>query len=386
MTFRPSLPPPSACIHGGASFDWIGANFECLDRRHQVVNADVLDAWFTPSPKVLEALNEDLSWLLRTSPPAQCDGLREVIAEWRGVSAANILPGAGSSDLIFRSFLHWLTPESRALILDPTYGEYAHVLEQVIGCTADRLKLSAHNNFAVDLAQLDEALTQQYDLVVLVNPNSPTGQHIPRQLLEPVLRRAPAQTRIWIDETYTDYLGAGESLEQSAADSENLIICKSMSKVYALSGARVAYLCAGTDQLESLQRITPPWIVSLPAQLAAVRALQDPTYYQARYRETATLRESLENQLRTHGLQVIPGIANFVLCFLPTGGVDAATMVMRCREQGVFIRDASNMGSDLGTYALRIAVGDAFSNARVLQAMTAASFRTHALGVPPQLT
>src|SRR6266576_385362 len=61
--------------------------------------------------------------------------------------------------------------------------------------------------------------------------------------------------------------------------SENVIVCKSMSKVYALSGARVAYLCAGPHQLEELRALTPPWVVSLPAQVAAVRALNDPAYY-----------------------------------------------------------------------------------------------------------
>ena len=117
-----------------------------------------------------------------------------------------------------------------------------------------------------------------YDLVVLVNPNSPTGQHIPRAKLANALRRAPAHTRVWVDETYVEYAGPGQSLEHFAAASENVLVCKSMSKVYGLSGARVAYLCAGPHQLEALRAITPPWVVSLPAQVAAVRALQNPDY------------------------------------------------------------------------------------------------------------
>jgi histidinol-phosphate/aromatic aminotransferase/cobyric acid decarboxylase-like protein len=78
--------------------------------------------------------------------------LIETIARRRGVQPENILPGAGSSDLIFRALRHWLTPRSHALILDPTYGEYAHVLERVIGCTVDRLTLRPENDFEVDLA------------------------------------------------------------------------------------------------------------------------------------------------------------------------------------------------------------------------------------------
>src|SRR6185503_4961324 len=114
----------------------------------------------------------------------------------------------------------------------------------------------------------------------------------------------PANTRIWIDETYVEYAGSGQSLERFAAASENVIICKSMSKVYALSGARVAYLCAGPHQLEELRSITPPWVVSLPAQVAAVRALQAPEYFAARYAETAVLRQKLAAGLEQLGWRV----------------------------------------------------------------------------------
>ncbi|MFM8470175.1 MAG: aminotransferase class I/II-fold pyridoxal phosphate-dependent enzyme [Limisphaerales bacterium] len=363
---------PAACFHGGAFFASIGPKFDRLERRHDIINADVLDAWFPPSPKVLAALNEHLPWLLRTSPPTDCEGLVETIAVARGVAPANILPGAGSSDLIFRALRHWLTPASHALILDPTYGEYAHVLERVIGCTVDRLTLSPQDDFAANLSRLAAALADGYDLVVLVNPNSPTGRHIPRAPLEAVLRRAPERTRVWVDETYVEYAGPGESLERFAAASENVLVCKSLSKVYALSGARAAYLCAGPHQLEALRAITPPWVVGLPAQVAAVHALQDLDYYAARHAETHGLREDLAKALRGLGLRVVPGIANFVLCELPAAGPNAATVVTRCRERGLFLRDASVMGASLGRRSLRIAVKDAATNARMVEVLESA--------------
>ena len=361
---------PAACFHGGAFFNAIGTRFDALERSRAIINADVLDAWFPPSPKALAALEEYLPWLLRTSPPTDCDGLTETIAQARGIAPQNILPGAGSSDLIFRALRHWLSPSSHALILDPTYGEYAHVLERVIGCTVDRLTLPRRDHYAMDVCRLEAALADQYDLVVLVNPNSPTGQHVPRAQLERLLCRAPARTRFWVDETYVEYAGVDQSLEQFAARSENVIVCKSMSKVYALSGARVAYLCAGAHQLEELRAITPPWVVSLPAQLAAVRALQDPDYYAARYAETAALREQLVSGLELLGFEIIPGIANFVLCHLPSEGPAAAAVVTRCREHGLFLRDAAAMGSQLGTHALRIAVKNAASNRRIIQLLS----------------
>jgi histidinol-phosphate/aromatic aminotransferase/cobyric acid decarboxylase-like protein/GNAT superfamily N-acetyltransferase len=368
---------PAACFHGGAFFAAVGERFDSLERSRTIINADVLDAWFPPAPGVLETLRDHLPWLLRTSPPTGCEGLVEAIARQRGIAPENVLPGAGSSDLIFRALRHWLTPSSHALILDPTYGEYAHVLERVIGCTVDRLALSREQDYAVDLPKLEAALADGYDLLVLVNPNSPTGRHVPRVELERILSRVPLRTRVWVDETYIEYAGPGESLERFAACSENLIVCKSMSKVYALSGARAAYLCAGPHQLEALRGVTPPWVVSLPAQVAAVRALQDPDYYAARYAETAALREALAAQLRTLGWQILPGIANFLLCHLPEGGPDAAVVVRRCQERGLYLRDAGAMGSRLGARALRIAVKDDGTNQRMLAilrpALTAAA-------------
>ena len=114
-----------------------------------------------------------------------------------------------------------------------------------------------------------------------------------------------------------------------------------MSKVYALSGARAAYLCAGPHQLESCRAIKPLWVVGLPTQVAAVRALQDPGYYAAGYAETAAAREQLAIDLRALGWDVLPGIANFLLCHLPPDGPAAATIVRRCRPHGVFLRRAA---------------------------------------------
>ncbi len=357
---------PASCFHGGAFFAAVGEGFDDLGRRDRIINADVLDAWFPPAPGVTDTLTAHLPWLLRTSPPTACAGLIEAVAAARGVAAENILPGAGSSDLIFRAFRHWLTADSRVLILDPTYGEYAHVLEKVIGCTVDRLALDRAAGYQVNLGKLEAALRREYDLVALVNPNSPTGRHVSRGQLAAVLRTAPLHTRIWIDETYVEYAGENQSLEKFAVASENVIVAKSMSKVYALSGARVAYLCAGAHQLEALRAITPPWVVGLPAQVAAVRALQDPAYYAARYQETAALRDSLGNGLRALGWDVLPGIANFLLCHVPEHGPDADTLVRLVRAEGLFMRDAVRMGARLGPRAVRIAVKDAATNTRML--------------------
>ena len=356
-----------ACFHGGAFFAAIGEEFDRLGEKDRIINADVLDAWFSPSPRVVAALQEHLPWLLKTSPPTGCEGMIRTIARVRGVEPENVLPGSGSSTLIFLALREWLTAASRVLLLDPTYGEYAHVLEEVIGCRVTRLPLPREDGYRLDPAHLSEALSQGYDLAVLVNPNSPTGAHVPRSVLEAVLAAAPAHTRIWIDETYVEYAGEGQSLERFAAASRNVMVCKSMSKVYALSGARAAYLCGPAEVLRALRRYTPPWAVSLIGQVAAVEALQDPGYYAARYAETRMLREALAAELERLGLSVVPGVANFILGHLPAGGPNAAAVVEECHAHGLFLRDTGGMGAQMGTHTLRTAVKDAETNRKIVE-------------------
>ena len=171
----------SCCFHGGAFFEAVGTSFDSLERRASIVNADVLDAWFPPSPTVIDTMREHLSWLLNTSPPVASEGLRQAIARSRALDEENVLPGAGSSDLIYLAFRQWLSRNSRVLILDPMYGEYAHILENVIGCNVQRLHLRRSDGYVVDIDELQSQTRTGYDLIVLVNPNNPTGQHIPRK-------------------------------------------------------------------------------------------------------------------------------------------------------------------------------------------------------------
>jgi histidinol-phosphate/aromatic aminotransferase/cobyric acid decarboxylase-like protein len=370
----PMRPGSDGCAHGGASFDGIGTDFRRLDRRREVVAADVLDAWFAPAPGVLEVLAEDPAWHARTSPPVAAEGLRAEISAARGVPADSLTLGAGSSDLLFRAFRQWLTPTSRVLLVDPSYGEYAHVATEVIGCRVDRLAIGSADGWRIDLDRFADTLAgADYDLAVLVNPNNPTGGQLPVQALHDMLRRVPAGTRIWIDEAYVGYAGWDQSLASWAADRPNLVVCTSMSKMYALSGMRVAYLVSDLSTAASLRRWTPPWAVSLPAQLAAVAALRDPAYYTTRWAETAVLRAELAAALGAVDPAAVidEAVANFLLITLPTDA-SAAEVVAACRRDDVYLRDLSPMSPAFQGRTIRVAVKDPAGNARIVAAYRAA--------------
>ncbi|WP_155055141.1 histidinol-phosphate aminotransferase family protein [Streptomyces blattellae] len=371
----PFAPRPDGCEHGGASFTAIGTDFRSLHRRHEVVAADVLDAWFPPAPGVRAALVDDPAWAARTSPPTDAEGLLAEIAMARGLPPDTLAVGAGSSDLIFRAFGQWLTPESRVLLMDPGYGEYAHVTERVIGCRVDRFRLRREDGWRIDPDRLSAAVASgRYDLVVVVNPNNPTGRHAPAAELRSLIAAAPARTRWWIDEAYLGYVGLAESLAELAVVDPRVVVCTSLSKMYALSGMRAAYLVAEPATAARIRRWTPPWPVSLPAQLAAVAALRAPVYYSDCWLRTHELRRQLSADLG--GLDgealVEEAVANFLTVTLPTGGPSAAELVRECRRHDVYVRDLSPLSPRYEGRTVRIAVRDTAENARIVAAFGAA--------------
>ena len=356
-------------VHGGAFFEAIGTDFRTLERSADVVNADVLDAWFDPSPRVLAALRAHLPFALRTSPPSESAGLVREIALRRRLDPASILTAGGSSDLMYHALVPLIEPGSDVLLLDPTYGEYAHICS-LAGARVIRHSLESRREFRIHSAALSEHIrAARPSLVLLVNPNSPTGRHLSRIELSEIIDEAPAGTDFLIDETYVDYCGSGESLERDISSRKNLFVLKSMSKVYALSGARAAYLAGPPARIADLARYIPPWSVSLPAQIAAVEALRDPDYYAARYAETHRLRTACVARARTFARsRVLDTSLPFYLIELDSS-LSAEELTMRLREQDLFVRNCSSFSKIFGDAWLRISVRSATENERLLDAL-----------------
>jgi len=356
-------------VHGGAFFDAIGVDFSTLDRKSEVINADVLDAWYDPSPRVIAAIQEHLPWLIKTSPPTHGEGLRSVIAEVRHIPEQQVLLGGGSSQLMYLAFPHLVKPGSRVTLLDPMYGEYEHIFRHVLGCEISYCELLSAEDFRPDMDRLIQA-SQGSDLVVLVNPNSPTGVHISKSFVQELLSKLTISTKLWIDETYIDYV-PGESVEDLVEHDSRLIVSKSMSKIYALSGLRVGYLVADRSFVSQLAPLSPPWSVGLIAQLAGVEALRDAEYYAARIAETNGYRESLASQLSTlPDVRVIPAVANYMLVELDQPV--AEQVVQRCAANNVFLRNCDSLSPRFRGHYIRVAVKTPNENSAIVKALAAA--------------
>jgi histidinol-phosphate/aromatic aminotransferase/cobyric acid decarboxylase-like protein len=217
------------------------------------------------------------------------------------------------------------------------YCEYRHLAENVSRCRVEYAK-DGHVDYP-------EAT---FDLVVKVNPNNPTGR---AELAETLLSQVPPARRILVDEAYRDYFGDDYSLEQQAARSSGIFVLKSMSKGFALSGLRVAYLVGPPEEIKELAHWSPPWAVGLSAQIAAVRALESPDYYAQKYADTKVLVADLAAKMANRGHDVVGGV-NWILV-----RVESAEKVTRqCRDKGLFIRNAGLTAPSYGDEWVRIAV------------------------------
>ncbi|WP_164102482.1 threonine-phosphate decarboxylase CobD [Candidatus Laterigemmans baculatus] len=311
---------------------------------------------FGPSPRVREAV---CSAELARYPDRECLRLREAIAELEGVAIERILVGNGSSELLQLLALALLRPGRRALILGPTYTEYARA-SQLAGASVEVIRAAADANFAIPVERFAGTLQDRApDVAFLCNPNNPTGQLVSRQQILDWVVRFP-RVYFVVDESYFDFAEAATSV--AAAEYGNLIVLKSMTKSYALAGLRLGYAIANREVIQSLCRRRVPWSVSAPAQAAGVAAIFDRDYHHASLTRLREAKRVLIERLEDQRWAPLPTAANFFL--LPVG--DATSFRERLLAEQILVRDCCSFGiSD----HIRIGVRSMEDNARLLAAL-----------------
>lgn len=319
-------------------------------RRTDGLCCDVLDAWFEPSPHARDAAVQAVA-LLGASPDTESVGLRTAISDVRCVDYNAIALGAGSSEIIYR-VLPRLIGGGKVVLLDPTYSEYEYLLRK-LNCNIQRVALSRDSDWDIPLASLLEACFDA-DMLVLVNPNNPTGRVLSLEALSELRKGLPTHAILWIDEAYIDYSERGSTFERIACELRGVYVLKSMSKAYALSGARAAYLICHPEAAAVLREWTPPWIIGTGAQLTAGAAVHDEEYYRPLWRETIALANELAHSLRNLGLVVSTGDINAVLVQSPAGSATKWSEILA--ESGLYVRTTLGMGDALGDSYVRISV------------------------------
>ncbi len=308
---------------------------------------------------VAEAIREAARELDRYPDP-RCAALCAAIAAQEHVPRDDVLCGGGAADLLWRAVL--AARPRRALVTAPCFWEYEAALEAV-GCGILRFRLK--EPFAVTEEILD-LIDHNLDLVILCNPNNPTGRTIEPALLHRIVRRCgESGTRLLLDECFLDFLDEpqGRTMKPVLGAFPGLVILRAFTKLYGMAGARLGY-ALGSDRafLESMRRAGPPWGVSGPAQAGGLAALKELNYVNRLRCLIAEERPRLFEALRRLGLRVIPGEANFLL-FHSDVPLDAPL-----KQRGILIRNCGSFaGLDDGWY--RAAVRTREDNDRLIEAL-----------------
>jgi histidinol-phosphate aminotransferase len=294
-------------------------------------------------------------------PDPQPDALLQPMASLYGVEREQLFVGRGSDeaiDLLVRAFCR--AGQDAIIIQPPTFGMYA-VSARIQNAAVIEVPLAS--DFRLDVQALLAAVTPAVKLVFICTPNNPSGRSIPRADIVQIVQALAGKALLVVDEAYVEF-----SDESSVADLigryDNLAVLRTLSKAWALAGARIGSLLANAEVITLIRRIMPPYPLPSPCIAAAVAELSPSGQATAR-ENIAIVREQRETMRaalsRLSGVrEVLPSDANFLAVRFD----DAGTIYQRLLKAGIVVRDIRRYPQLQD--ALRITVGTPEENARVL--------------------
>lgn len=303
--------------------------------------------------------------LLEKYPDPYYRELRVAIGEFNAVSPENILVGNGAVEVLFL-YLKALKPK-KAMIVSPTFAEYERGLKN-IGCSMNYFELFEKDDFKLDVQRLLDELSDE-ELVVLCNPNNPTGKFI--QLSEIAQLNSALESRgvrLFIDECFIEFIEGWENLTAALLKSPNIFILRAYTKFFGIPGLRLGYgIVYDSDLLKSIQEIREPWSVNSFAELAGKILPRDKEYIKKTYdwinEEKKWFWEKLsENK----NIKVYKTETNFILIKLLH--MKAEKLKKQMLQKDFLIRDASNFKYLDDTF-VRLAIKDRKNNEKIIKAI-----------------
>jgi threonine-phosphate decarboxylase len=293
--------------------------------------------------------------------------LREQLAEYTRVSPENIIPGNGSSEIIFL-LLKALRLKS-ILIPAPSFSEYENAANAA-GIKIRFFELREDEGFHLNCKRLAEEISVGVEGVMLCNPNNPTAALVLKEEMKRLIIHARrCHTFVIIDEAFIELtmVGANNSVADLVTEYDNLFVIRAFTKAFAVPGLRLGYGIGGEDLILKLHAQQQPWPVNT---LAACAGDFLPNAGEYLRRTALWLGEEkgrlYENLSRIQGVKVFPPETNFILVRLPETGPDSGTVRERMAKGGILIRDASNFRF-LNHWFIRVAVKDRESNCKLVE-------------------
>jgi len=350
-------------MHGGNLRDLAARSGRSAQRTGDILDFSANINPLGPPLRLRSALLRGLD-LLDHYPEPEAAALTSAIAAGLGLDPARVVVGNGSAELL--CVVPRLTGSARALLPVPCYVDYARVCREA-GLEVVLWPLDAAADFCIDLKAL-AAVLRPRDLVVLGQPNNPTGAMVERGGLLSLVRERPDVVFL-LDEAFAGFVPGYQTL---AGVADNVLVSVSLTKLYAIPGLRLGYLTGPAELMRALRRALPPWNVNALAQEAGMLLLGEADYLKRSRRHVAVLREELRRGLaELPGLTVVPGAANFLLVRLEHPRLDAAALATGLLQHHAIAIRVCDDYQGLDRRYFRVAVRAEVENGRLLQALAA---------------
>ena len=337
---------------------------------------------------------ENLEILERYPDPDYVE-LREKLANLNNVNLSDIILGNGATEIIFL-FMKVINPK-KILIVSPTFGEYERAVKAVgtsrnsidLSCSDDNknienkeieieyFELKESDDFKLNIGNLKNQLEKKYDLLIICNPNNPTGKFLKLAQTEEILKECNKyDTKLFIDEAFIEFLADGmkESIINTEENKKNLFVTRAFTKFFAIPGLRLGYGMYFDKELEQkISEKKEPWSVNNIAELAALTVLDDTEYIEKTLKWITKEKIYMYEKLNEiSGIKVYETEVNFITGKIDeklfSEGLNVKVLREKMLEQGILIRDASNF-KFLDERFFRLAIKDRTSNDRVIEAM-----------------
>ena len=319
----------------------------------RVVRLDWNESPYGPSPRALQALAAVAAH--NRYPEFDAWALREAIGRYAGVATDRIVAGAGLDNVLETLMLLLIEHGDRVIISEPTFMVYQLLVQ---GHGGEAINVPLDRDFQLDARGILDAVDDRTKLILICNPNNPTGNLLAREDIERILANAPCL--VAIDEAYAEFAGA--SYRDLMDEYPNLAVLRTLSKFAGLAGMRVGYGIFPESLMPYLMRVMPGFCnVSAAASAAAIAALADADYNQATIARIVADREILGDRLRQiPGVEPLPSATNFLLVRLPFA--NAEPVVRELANRGVYVRHFGNPAFGIAD-CLRVSIGTAEDNA-----------------------
>jgi len=324
----------------------------------KVVQLGMNENPFGPSPKAVAAAR---AWMENIAPYPDDSGyfLRQKLAGHYKISMDELIISSGSSDILTMAYHAVLVPGFEVLTGEASFVVYYQLADML----SVPLVRAPMKDYAFDLEAMAERVNPKTRLIVIANPNNPTGTIVRQKELDAFLKKIPDHALVILDEAYFEYVNDSDyprSLDYVRAGRPVLIL-RTFSKVFGLAGLRIGYGISTREVIETLYKVRMAFNTNSVAQVAALAAWDDHEHVEKSVRMNRAELEFLYAELSKRRLKYVPSFANFVLIDIgkPAGAVTSALL-----KQGVIVRPAWGCPT-----CMRVSAGTHEQNERFLAAL-----------------